>query len=139
MKSVTRGVSEVVAALALIAVTLAAMAIYVHGLYAYYSGEQGIISGLFTARTQQVLERLAIIYVVQNSSGLYILLSNYGPINATIARIIIDAEAYTSFEPRTISSGELAVIHVPVVFPSGVHSLAIITERGNSLSTIIRL
>ncbi len=139
MKGERRGVSEVVAALALIAITLAAMAIYVHGLYAYYSGEQGIISGLFTARTQQILERLAIIYVAQNSSGLFILISNYGPVNATIARLLIDADVYTSFEPRTIPSESLAVVHVPIVLPSGVHTLAIITERGNSLSAVIRL
>ncbi len=138
-----RGVSEVVATLALLAITLVAMAIYIQGFNLYYSGETGLLSGIFRTSSEQNYERLSIIYAFQNGSGentaLYLVVSNYGARNATIERLVINTNV-TSFSPQTIPVGQVSVIMVNFKPPEeSVLVISLITERNNVISAQFRV
>ncbi len=138
-----RGVSEVVATLALLTITLVAMAIYIQGFNLYYSGQTGLLSGIFRTGSEQNYERLSIIYAFQNGSGentaLYVVVSNYGARNATIERVVIDTNV-TSFSPQVIPVGQVSVIRVNVSLKSeSVHVISLITERNNVISAEFRV
>ncbi|MEN3016402.1 MAG: hypothetical protein ABC612_03150 [Candidatus Methanosuratincola petrocarbonis] len=138
-----RGVSEVVATLALLTITLVAMAIYIQGFNLYYSGQTGLLSGIFRAGSEQNYERLSIVYAFQNGSGantaLYLVVSNYGARNATIDRVVIDTNI-TSFSPQTIPVGQVSVIRVNVSLSTeSVHVISLITERNNVISAEFRV
>ncbi len=134
-----KGVSEVVATLALLAITLVAMAIYLQGFNLYYSGETGLLSGIFRSGSEQNYERLSILYTFQNSSGLYLLVSNYGARNATIERVVIDTNVL-SYSPQTVQAGEVSLIKIDVFLPGeSVHVVSLITGRNNVVSTEFRV
>ncbi|MEN3034804.1 MAG: hypothetical protein ABC542_03630 [Candidatus Methanosuratincola petrocarbonis] len=134
-----RGVSEVVATLALLTITLVAMAIYIQGFNLYYSGETGLLSGIFRTGSEQNYERLSIIYAFQNGSGTFIIVSNYGARNATIERVIIDTYV-TSFSPQEIPVGQISVIRVNIsLSKSSAHVISLITGRNNVISSEFRV
>lgn len=138
-----RGVSEVVATLALLSVTLVAMAIYIQGFNLYYSGETGLLSGIFRMGSEQNYERLSIIYAFQNGSGsnaaLYVIVSNYGARNATIEKVVIDTNVQ-SYSPQMIPAGMVSVLRINIsLAPSSVHVISLITERNNVISAEFRV
>lgn len=130
-----KGVSEVVATLALLVITLTAMAIYIQGFNLYYSGETGLISGIFRSGTEQNYERISISYVYKSPTKLYLLVYNYGARNATIEKVIIDTRLQ-SFSPTTIPVGEVTKMEISLSLPSDTtHVVSLITERNNVIST----
>ncbi|MEJ5292870.1 MAG: hypothetical protein ABC585_07685 [Candidatus Methanosuratincola petrocarbonis] len=134
-----KGVSEVVATLALLAITLVAMAIYLQGFNLYYSGETGLLSGIFRSGSEQNYERLSILYAFQNSSGLYLLVSNYGARNATIEKVVIDTNV-VSYSPQIVQAGEVSLIKIDVSLASAsVHVVSLITGRKNFVSAEFRV
>lgn len=139
-----RGVSEVVATLALVAITLAAMAIYVQAFDLYYAGETGVLTGIFRAGTEQNYERVSIFYLFQNDTSvpgaaLYVGVCNYGARNATVVKIVIDTHTL-EYTPSTINTGAIAFLKLnQTVSLNAVHVISIITERNNVVSTQFRL
>ncbi|GEM_PF-2069088 len=144
MRRTRRGVSEVVATLALVAITLAAMAIYVQAFNTYFAGETGLLTGIFRMGSEQNYERLSIIYVFQNDTRLgdahlYVSVYNYGARNATIVKIVLDASTL-EYSPSMVRTGELVVLKLnQTVSVNTVHVISIITERNNVISTQFRL
>ena len=134
-----KGVSEVVATLALLAITLVAMAIYLQGFNLYYSGQTGLLSGIFRSGSEQNYERLSILYAFQNSSGLYLLVSNYGARNATIDKVVIDTNVL-SYSPQAVPVGGVSLIKINVSLSSNaVHVISLITGRNNVVSAEFRV
>ncbi|MDH7556752.1 MAG: hypothetical protein ACQXXL_04975 [Candidatus Methanosuratincola sp.] len=145
MKSAKRGVSEVVATLALLVITLAAMAIYIQGFNLYYSGETGLLSGIFRSGSEQNYERISIVYTFKNGTepneALYVLVCNYGARDATIERVIIDT-VVQSYSPQVVPVGEVTAIRIPLssTFSENVaHVISLITERNNVISAEFRV
>jgi len=144
MRRGRRGVSEVVATLALVAITLAAMAIYVQAFNTYFAGETGLLTGIFRMGAEQNYERLSIIYLFQNDTGqpgasLYVAVYNYGARNATVVKVVIDTNTL-EYTPSTINAGELVLLKLDRTYDVGqVHVISIITERNNVVSTQFRL
>ncbi len=144
MRRRRRGVSEVVATLALVAITLAAMAIYVQAFNTYFAGETGLLTGIFRMGAEQNYERLSIIYLFQNDTSLedarlYISVYNYGTRNATIVKVVIDTSTL-EYTPSMVRTGEMAILKLnQTVSLNTVHVISIITERNNVVSTQFRL
>ncbi|MDI9609135.1 MAG: hypothetical protein QFX34_02515 [Candidatus Verstraetearchaeota archaeon] len=146
MKTAKRGVSEVVATLALLVITLTAMAIYIQGFNLYYSGETGLLSGIFRSGSEQNYERISIIYTFKNGTGsdaaLYVLVCNYGARNATIEKVIIDT-VVQSYSPQVVPVGDVTALRIPLASTSMsenvAHVISLITERNNVISAEFRV
>ncbi|MBC7127961.1 MAG: hypothetical protein H5T32_07115 [Candidatus Methanosuratus sp.] len=145
MKSAKHGVSEVVATLALLVITLVAMAIYIQGFNLYYSGETGLLSGIFRSGSEQNYERISIIYIFKNGTSpneaLYVLVCNYGARNATIEKVIIDT-VVQSYSPQVVPVGNVTAIRIPInttMSENVAHVISLITERNNIISTEFRV
>src|SRR5512136_1741305 len=133
MMKKTRGVSQLIATVALIAVTLAAMAVYTQGLNQYYAGETGLLSGAFRVNSMKNYERVSIVYLFKNSTGLYILAYNYGDVDAAVSRLIINSNPVQNgtYSPTNIPAKSLSLIAVNSTSYAGQVQVSIITERGN--------
>lgn len=133
MRNRRRGVSELIATVALIAVTLAAMFIYMQGLTLYSSGESGLLSGALQSGSIQNYERLSVLYMFKNSTALYLVTYNYGAVNATISRLVVNSNPVASgvFTPTNLPSGSLAIIAITPGQYSGQVQVSLITENGN--------
>ncbi|MDI9644283.1 MAG: hypothetical protein QFX35_03565 [Candidatus Verstraetearchaeota archaeon] len=138
-RAVQKGVSEVVATLALLVITLTAMAIYIQGFNLYYSGETGLISGIFRSGTEQNYERISIAYIYYSYGKLYLLVYNYGARDATVEKVIIDTRLQT-FSPAAVPVGGVTRIEMSVSLQSdSSHVVSLITERNNVVSTEFRV
>ncbi len=144
MRRGRRGVSEVVATLALVAITLAAMAIYVQAFNTYFAGETGLLTGIFRMGAEQNYERISIAYLFQNDTqlegaSLYVALYNYGARNSTVVKVVIDTDTL-EYTPSTINTGELVLLRLnQTVSVGSVHVISVITEKNNVVSTQFRL
>jgi hypothetical protein len=128
-----RGVSHLIATVALIVVTLAAMFVYVQGLNQYATGETGLLSGTFRVNSMKNYERVSIVTLYKNSTGLYIYAYNYGELNATVSRLIINSNpvANGSYAPINLPAKSLSMIAVSPASYTGQIQISIITGRGN--------
>ena len=133
MMKKTRGVSQLIATIALIAVTLSAMFVYVQGLNQYSAGETGLLSGAFRINSMKNYERISIVYLFKNSTGLYILAYNYGEVDAAISRLIINSNPVENgtYSPTNIPAKSLSLIAVTHGSYTGQIQVSIITARGN--------
>ncbi|WFO74913.1 hypothetical protein J4526_07525 [Desulfurococcaceae archaeon MEX13E-LK6-19] len=140
-----KSISQVFSSVMLIAITLAAMALYVVNLSIYVESKKGLIFEVFSYRKEQLLERLSLAYVYTNSTHVNLVVYNYGDVNVLITTIFLDnndvpKENYTIVDVYGEDLGDtipvssrLAIISIEVGSPlaEDTHTVTLITGLGN--------
>ena len=141
-----RGVSQIVAALMLIIITIAAMVLYIINFTMYFERGKGILVNIFSQRKEMLLERLSFIYFFSNDTHINIIVYNYGDVNISIADIVIDSTLLDKSEYKVMTiegkdlgyvvpiNDRLVIISISKKVSPGLHSITIFTSLGNSFT-----
>jgi len=144
VKSVRKGVSQIVAAIILIVIAVSALIMYITNFVMYFEKSRGALVELFSQRKEMLLERLAFIYSYSSDSYIDIVVYNYGERAITINTIIVDGNPIDRDYYRVVTiegtdldytiplDNRLAIISITYPFPEGLHTITIFTELGNA-------
>ena len=138
---IIRGLSEIVSALLLTIIVLSVFSILYVFMNNYFSERKSILHLIYSSNVEKLLERITIAYTFYNDSGLFLCIYNYGYVNAEISLLFINDTLVDkdSIAPLKLPVNELTIVHVNVTLDQGVYYVKIVSERGNTYATFIKI
>jgi len=135
------GLSEIISALLLTMIALSIFSILYIFLSNYFTERKSILHSIYSSNIERLLERVTIAYAFYNDSGLYLCIYNYGYVDAKIVLLFINDTLVDNslITPLELPVDELTIVHVDVSLNQGVYYIKIVSERGNSYETFVKV
>lgn len=135
-----RAVSEVIASIIIITIAVAVgTGLYVYSL-TYFSTIKSSAELDFSAAISREREKFNLLnyYYDDSTNTLHLYIYNYGEVETKIVNVYIDENQVYGGE-ILIKSSELREVSFKVTLSTGIHSIAIISERGNRYEGFIEI
>ncbi len=139
--SVRYSISEIISALLLTIIVLSAIGILCIFMSNYFTERKSVLYLIYSSNAEKLKERIAIVYVHYNDTGLYLCIYNYGYVNAEIGSLYINNTLINKelITPLSLPVNKLTIVYVNVQLSEGVYYIKIISSRGNTYATFIKI